>query len=105
MPGHCKPPQVVPASLSVWPLRRCRLACVSRAFQAFCEQHATKRKRQHTEVVVPMKNWEAYVDGISRWLGWHSTALRAVRVQFEVRRWLSQVALAREAQPVMPLLL
>jgi len=78
-------------------LRRCRLACVSRAFQAFCEQHATKRKRQHTEVLVPMKKWEAYADGVSRWLAWHSTALRAVRVQFEVRSWLSQVALARKA--------
>ena len=67
--------------------RRARLECVNRPFRRFCAHHAT-RMRQHTEVVVPVEGWDAYVLGASRWLAWHAVALRTAYVRFEVRRRL-----------------
>jgi len=66
-------------------VRRARLACVSRAFRRFCAQHSTTRLRQHTVVAVPLRGWEPYVRGVSRWLAWHARTLRTVHVDFEVR--------------------
>ena len=66
---------------------RARLACVSRAFRRCCTQHASCM-RQHTELKVPLKGWEAYVEGVSRCLASHATALRTVQIRIKVRRSL-----------------
>lgn len=65
-------------------LCRARLACADRAFRRFCDGQAN-RMRQHTDVLVPFRRWEAYVDGVGRWLAWHAIRLRSVNIRFEVR--------------------
>ncbi len=85
--------------------RRARLACVNRACRRFCAHHAT-RMRRHTEVVVPVEGWDAYVFGASRWLAWHAIALRTARVRFEVSaacHILYSVLLGAVALRTMPL--